>query len=113
MTYTHTAGQRNRFVEFSHGILKSNKPAGLLVRMKDGKPEIDPKSNLKDIKVVDVKGWAPTNDGLNFVKNTCTKEPSYFLGFDMITPEDSYKSKSTKKTYTNANDISLAMLLDG
>lgn len=31
----------------------------------------------------------------------------------MITPEDSYKSSSKKKTYTNPNDISLAMLLDG
>ena len=113
MTYTHTAGQRNRFVEFSNGILQANKPAGLLVRLKDGKPEIDPKSDLKDVKVVDVKGWAPTSDGLNFVKNRCTLKPTYFLGFEMVTPEDSYKSKSQKKTFTIANDVALAMLLDG
>lgn len=83
------------------------------MRLKDGKPELDPKSGLKDVKVVDVKGWAPTSDGLNFVKNRCTAEDSYFLGFEMLTPEDSYKSKSQKKTFTNANDVSLAMLLDG
>ena len=81
--------------------------------MKDGKPELDPKSDLKGAKVVDVKGWAPTSDGLNFVKNRCGADDSYFLGFEMTTPEDSYKSKSRKKTYTNSNDIALAMLLDG
>lgn len=42
MTYTHTAGQRNRFVEFSNGILKANKPAGLLVMLNDdGTPKVD------------------------------------------------------------------------
>ena len=30
MTYTHTYGARNRFMEFSRPILKDNKPAGIL-----------------------------------------------------------------------------------
>jgi hypothetical protein len=113
MTYTHTAGERNRFTEFSNAILSSGARAGLVVRLKDGKPEIDPKSNLEGVKVVDVKGWAPTADGLQFVKNRCTAEDSYFLGYEMLTPEDSYKSTTQGKTFKNPNDIALAMLLDG
>jgi len=30
MTYTHTAGVRNRYMDFSYGILSANKPAGIL-----------------------------------------------------------------------------------
>ena len=91
MTYTHTAGQRNRFVDFSNGILKMNKPAGLIVRMNQtsGEPEIDGTSNLKGKKVVDVVGWAPTNDGLAIVENRCTttgEKRGRFLGYTIITP---------------------------
>jgi hypothetical protein len=64
MTYTHTKGVRNRFGEFSHSILENNKPAGLLTRLVDGKPILDPNSDLSGVKIADVTGWAPTIDGL-------------------------------------------------
>lgn len=47
MCYTHTAGSRNRFVEFSRGILQANKPAGLLVMLNpDGTPKVPPNTML-------------------------------------------------------------------
>jgi hypothetical protein len=43
MSYTHTAGERNRFLDFSSGILDVNKAAGILVRLdSDGNPEVSP-----------------------------------------------------------------------
>lgn len=120
MTYTHTAGQRNRFIEFSHAILKVNKPAGLLVRLQGGKPTISPMdTDLGGKKVADVKGWAPTDDGLAFVQNKCYKEKKQFTNYEMITPKDKYISKTSNTgspvgtEFTNENDIPLAMLLDG
>lgn len=75
MSYTHTAGERNRFLEFTNGILNVNKAAGLLVRLNsDGSPAISPSSDLNGVKVVDVTGWAPTADTLAFVLNDCTGE---------------------------------------
>merc|ERR1719221_1961066 len=62
MTYTHTQGIRNEYMEFSGGIVdgKSN-PAGLLVKLnEDGLPEIvDGMDDLCNRTIVDVKGWAP------------------------------------------------------
>lgn len=101
MTYTHTKGVRNRYAEFSHGILKENKPAGLLVRLVNGIPVVDGSSNLKDKKIVDVTGWAPTSDTLVTVKNSCTN--GNFAGFTMITPPSS----------DTPNDDAMTMLLDG
>ena len=111
MTYTHTAGTRGRYLDFScampplslsptphpptlspsptpsnypspsasppfgdrYGILDHNKPAGILTRLgTDGKPIVDPTSDLSGKRVVDVKGWAPTADGLHLVTNWCT-----------------------------------------
>jgi len=101
MTFTHTAGQRNRFAEFSHGILQANKPAGLLVMLnEDGTPRVDGKSNLDGLKVVDVTGWAPTSDGLAFVENKCTGQR--FSGYEIISgPEE------------RPNDGAMAMLQKG
>jgi len=85
ITYTHTAGSRNRFIEFSWGVLKANKPAGLMVMLKpDGTPKISPDSTLDGLKVVDVTGWAPTNDGLALVENKCTGKR--FSGYEVINP---------------------------
>ena len=64
MSYTHTAGERNRFLDFSNGILQSNKPAGILVRLVNGLPEIDGNNDMDGINVTDITGWAPTSDGL-------------------------------------------------
>ena len=99
MTYTHTIGVRNRYMEFSHGILSHNKPAGLITRLKNGIPEISPQSDLSGIKVVDVAGWAPTEDGLSMVTNTCTNKR--FTGYTMLTPEKA------------GNDAAMKMLLNG
>jgi len=75
MTYTHAQGVRNRFLEFSEGVVKPNKPAGLLVLLNaDGTPKVDGNSDLTGLKVVDVAGWAPTADGLMYVTNHCTKQ---------------------------------------
>jgi hypothetical protein len=54
MTYTHTAGVRNRYLEFSKAILNDNKSAGILTRLEDGIPFINGLSNLGGLKVVDV-----------------------------------------------------------
>eukprot|EP00435_Cladocopium_sp_Y103_P075793 s11_g65.t1 len=86
MTYTHTYGARNRFMEFSRPILKDNKPAGLLVRLQNGVPVINGANSLNGLKVVDVVGWAPTADTLALAENKCTKER--FTGFTIIQPTD-------------------------
>merc|ERR1719473_2197283 len=100
MTYTHTAGTRNRYVDFTNGILSANKPAGILTRLgSDGKPIIDPKSDLTGKKIVDVKGWAPTADGLKLVTNWCTNKR--YTGYEVLTP------------VTDGNDAAMAMLRDG
>lgn len=97
MTYTHTAGSRGRYLDFSWGILSSNKPAGILTRLgSDGKPVIDPKSDLSGKKIVDVKGWAPTADGLSLVKNWCTGKR--YEGFQIVTPAE------------DGNDAAMTML---
>ena len=65
MSYTHTAGERTRFLDFSNGVLQSNKPAGLLVRLdSNGLPEFDGNNDFDGLKVTDITGWAPTSDGL-------------------------------------------------
>jgi len=64
MTYTHTRGQRPRFMEFSRSILGLNKPAGLLTRISGGVPAVNGASTLNGLKVADVNGWAPTADTL-------------------------------------------------
>lgn len=100
MTYTHTAGTRGRYLDFTYGILSSNKPAGILTRLgSDGKPVIDPKSDLRGKKIVDVKGWAPTADGLKLVTNWCTNQR--YSGFEVITPAK------------DGNDPAMAMLRNG
>lgn len=70
MTNTHTHGIRNDFVDFSCGILKLNKAAGLLTMLDDdGFPLVNGMDDLAGKTVVDVGGWAPTADGLDFVEN--------------------------------------------
>mmetsp|Transcript_6086 Transcript_6086/g.11639 ORF Transcript_6086/g.11639 Transcript_6086/m.11639 type:complete len:402 (-) Transcript_6086:246-1451(-) len=101
MTYTYTKGTRDRQLDFSHAFLKNDKFAGLLVRLADdGTPEIDGNHNLAGKKVVNVNGWAPTEDALGFVLNACTGER--FEGYEMVT-------SSTQLP----NDDALAKLLDG
>jgi hypothetical protein len=74
--YTHTQGTRNRLFEFSDAVtLPISRTAGFIVRLKaDGTPEIDGKSDMKGVKVVDVAGWAPTADNIQMATNDCTGE---------------------------------------
>jgi hypothetical protein len=58
MTYTHSAGVRNRCLEFSQAILDDNKSAGILTRLdEDGIPVISGLSNLGGVTVVDLPGF--------------------------------------------------------
>jgi len=107
MTYTHTAGERNRHVEFSDSILQHNKPAGLVTRLDaEGRPVIDGTHNLTDVKVVDVTGWAPTADTLARGINDCTN--TSFAGFQMLP-----LSAVSVREGSTANDAALEALLDG
>lgn len=110
MTYTHTVGERNRFVEFSHAVLKANKPAGIITRLdENGAPVIDGNHNLEGINVVDVTGWAPTADTLAVGMNDCTN--TRFAGFNMLPPVGTVEELAAMgKT---PNDAALEALLDG
>ena len=103
MTYTHTAGVRNRYLEFSNAILDDNKSAGILTRLDaDGNPVINGLSNLNGIKVVDVPGFAPTEDNLAIITNICTGES--FADYEIIKPTT---------TTDQENDDALRTLLSG
>lgn len=106
MTYTHPAGMRGRFLEWSYAILKKNKPAGLLTLLNsDGKPKISPNTTLDGLKVVDVAGWAPLSDGLDFSDNKCTRKK--FEGFKIVKPTDEHGN------IVQGNDAAMKMLRDG
>jgi hypothetical protein len=103
MTYTQTAGVRNRYLEFSKAILNDNKSAGILTRLyEDGTPVINGLSKLNGIKVVDVPGFAPTEDNLAIITNLCTGES--FADYEMIKPTN---------TTDQENDDALRTLLSG
>lgn len=113
MTYTHTAGMRNRYVEFSSPVLDMNKAGGLITWLDGGAPHVGPKEfDFTGKVIVDVAGWAPTEDGVLFSMNRC-KDDEYFFGARIISTPGTYTSISDGKTYNDANDISIAMLLDG
>ena len=103
--YTHTQGTRDRMLDFSWGYIK-NKAAGLLARLDgEGYPMISGKDSLANKKVADVRGWAPEEDGLRYVTNTCTKEPFDIANIKMSSP----KARDDK----NINDIAVEDLLNG
>ena len=64
--------------EFSNAITKPDaQPAGLIVKLDtDGKPLVDPTSDLSGETIVDVTGYAPTTDTLSIVQNWCN-EPQH------------------------------------
>ena len=101
-TYTHAAGVRNRYLEFSNPILDDNRSAGILTRLVDGRPIVNGLSNLDGIKVVDVTGFAPTTDTLALVTNRCTNE--VFGGYEFV---------PTTSNTGNPNDDALLTLLSG
>ena len=72
MTYTHTVGVRNRYMDFSTPILDQNKYAGFLTRLdSSGSPLVSPMSDLSNVTVVDISGWAPTADTTTVLVNDC------------------------------------------
>jgi hypothetical protein len=98
MTYTHTAGVRNRYLEFSKAILNDNKSAGILTRLEDGIPFINGLSNLSGLKVVDVPGFAPTEDNLAIITNLCTGES--FSNYEIIKPTSDKGEQNDKALLT-------------
>jgi len=109
MTYTHAAGTRNRYLEFTNSWAKPNKPAGLIVKLVDGKPSFSAKDNLSKKTIVDVTGWAPTADTLYFVKNQCTGEA--YKGFEII-QGDEIKPQNPDEA-KGPNDRALLAVLEG
>ena len=119
-TYTHTIGARNRYMEFSAPILDLNKEAGFIARLDaDGKPMVSMTSNLGDVVVVDVTGWAPTADTVTVLKNTCSGE-FYSIDWenDMLSSDDISNcvygdSTNVCEDPYGANDKALTMLFNG
>ena len=86
MTYTSTWGVRQDLAEFSYAILDDNKAAGLMTLLKDGVPNVNGLSDLSGLKIIDVGGWAPTADGLGYVKNKCTDQ-GYSSNYTLLVGE--------------------------
>ena len=116
-TYTQVRGARNRYLDFSAPILQNNKRAGFLTRLQDGSPEVSPESDLSDVTVVDIVGWAPTPDVISTLKNRCTNE--FFdvdvnAGGNLVTTDDEVGCLEKYPEFcSNANDVALYMLLEG
>jgi len=87
MTFTHATGARNRYLEFTNSWARLNKPSGLIVKLVGGKPKIDGMDTLSGRTIVDVTGWAPTADTLNFVNNQCT-QVKYSPDFTVVQGDD-------------------------
>jgi ABC-type amino acid transport substrate-binding protein len=109
MTYTHATGTRNRYLDFTSSWAKPNKPAGLIVKLTDGKPTFNGYDDLNGRTIVDVTGWAPTADTLFFVKNQCTGEP--YTGFHIIQGDDI--EPNDPKMAFGPNDRALLAVLEG
>mmetsp|Transcript_72061 Transcript_72061/g.120002 ORF Transcript_72061/g.120002 Transcript_72061/m.120002 type:complete len:371 (+) Transcript_72061:97-1209(+) len=110
MTYTHAAGVRNRYMEFSNSWAILNKPSGLIAKLVEGKPAVKGDDNLDGKTIVDVTGWAPTADTLYFVKNQCTD--AKYEGFTVVQGDDIDLGASASKA-KGPNDRALLAVLDG
>lgn len=101
MTYTHSAGVRDERADFSDAILQDNQAAGLLTLLDDdGNPLISGLDNISGRTIIDVGGWAPTADALQFVMNKCTNE-MFDQNHTILVAEGDV-----------ANDVALQMLFD-
>ena len=106
MTYTHAAGQRNRFMEFTNSWAMLNKPSGLITKLVNGKPKLNGMDTLNGKRILDVTGWAPTADTLNFVKNQCTD--SKYTDFTIVHSE----SLTVQLSVKGENDKAIHALLE-
>lgn len=109
MTYTHATGTRNRYMEFTSSWATPNKPAGLIVKLTDGKPTFNGYDNLNGRRIADVTGWAPTADTLWFVNNQCTGKP--YEGFTVIQGADIHPNNPADSK--GPNDDALLAVLEG
>jgi len=116
MLYTHVKGMRNRYMEFSDSFEFQNKASGFITRLQDGKPVVKGTDNLNGKTVVDVTGWAPTADGIQFVKNTCTGK-DFSRNYTMVQGDDVKFSPDGSKyaSYVakGPNDKALLAVLNG
>jgi hypothetical protein len=79
--YTKTKGTRARLFEFADAITTPNaRTGGIITRLVNGVPVVSPSSNLTGVKVVDVKGWAPTQDNLQIARNSCDGDKPFDYG---------------------------------
>jgi hypothetical protein len=100
--YTHTFGTRNRLFEFSDAITKSSsRTGGIITRLVDGVPVVSSTSDLSGVKVVDVAGWAPTQDNLQQANNDCTGSKFAYANIEFVPAP------------TEGNAAPMAMLKDG
>jgi ABC-type amino acid transport substrate-binding protein len=109
MTYTHAAGVRNRYMEFTNSWAIPNKPSGLIAKLTGGVPSFDGNSDLSGKTVADVTGWAPTSETLYFIKNQCTK--TAFTGFTIVQGDDLTLDRAAEAK--GANDRALLAVLEG
>lgn len=68
-----------------------------MVKLVDGVPKVNGLSDLSGKRIVDVKGKSPTDDGLQFVTNSCTGVR--FKDYTVVVPVDS------------GNDAAMEMLM--
>lgn len=107
MTYTHAAGVRNRYLEFSDSWAIRNKPSGLIVKLNGGVPALNGNSDLNGKIIVDVTGWAPTADTLAFVDNQCTQQK--YTNYTVVQGDDI----TVDGSYFGSNDRALLAVLEG
>ena len=94
-------------MEFSHGILKLNKPGGILTLLdSEGKPMVSPLDDLSTKTIVDVTGWAPTSDTIPFCMNSCS-------GAKYGAPTMVASTSGAGTGTGNANDDAMIMLQTG
>ena len=104
-SFTSTA-RRKLGVDFSDAIGKP-RPAGILTRLDaKGNPVIPASSDLSDVVVAIVAGWATTDRSIGYATNRCTGEKfnaSPLDGYITYTPNDRY----------GGPDAAMAALLSG
>lgn len=76
-----------------------------------GRPEIKGNDDLSGKIIADVRGWAPTDDGLGFVKNPCTG--NFFGKFKMLIPEEEGNDAAMKKMLVEKDPNTGKFLADG
>jgi hypothetical protein len=87
INYYNAQGVRERYMEFSKPMLNDNTPDALLTRLdENGNPVVNGLSDLAGHIVVDMPGFAPSQDQLPVVENYCTKTDDGFKDYIFIPP---------------------------